>query len=206
MNILEPIYLASSKVIFAASEVTGTEAGEGSGTEHEGIDLFLPERSEIFWSFVCIVILAIAFYKYILPTFYKMLDERQKQIDGQIREASQMVKDAEEKLSKYNSMMENASKEATEIKNDAKEQAAKIVSDATDEAKQKAKQIELNAERSVEVATKQAYQALKVKISDMSLNVASIILKQNLKLDDSSKKNIETTIKELEKTDFKYTN
>ena len=42
-----------------------------------GIDLFIPEVYDIVWSLIILVIVAVFFYKFFLPKFQAVFDERQ---------------------------------------------------------------------------------------------------------------------------------
>ena len=45
-------------------------------SESNGLALFLPEPYDVVWSLVVLVILAAFFYKFVMPKFQAILDER----------------------------------------------------------------------------------------------------------------------------------
>ena len=59
-----------------------------------GIDLFIPEVYDIVWSLIILVIVAVFFYKFFMPKFNAIFDERAAKIQGNIAKAEQARKDA----------------------------------------------------------------------------------------------------------------
>ena len=47
-----------------------------------GIDLFIPEVYDIVWSLIILVIVAVFFYKFFMPKFNAIFDERAAKIQG----------------------------------------------------------------------------------------------------------------------------
>ena len=65
------------------------------------MELFLPKSYDIFWSLVILIIVAVFFYKFFLPKFQAVFDERAAKIEGGIAKAEQAQKDADEAKAKY---------------------------------------------------------------------------------------------------------
>ena len=65
-----------------------------------GIDLFIPEVYDIVWSLIILVIVAVFFYKFFMPKFNAIFDERAAKIQGNIAKAEQARKDADEAKAK----------------------------------------------------------------------------------------------------------
>ena len=60
-----------------------------------GIDLFIPEVYDIVWSLIILVIVAVFFYKFFMPKFNAIFDERAAKIRDDARaEASHIIADA----------------------------------------------------------------------------------------------------------------
>lgn len=53
------------------------------------MELFLPKSYDIFWSLVILIIVAVFFYKFFLPKFQAVFDERAAKIEGGIAKAEQ---------------------------------------------------------------------------------------------------------------------
>lgn len=55
-----------------------------------GIDLFIPEVYDIVWSLIILVIVAVFFYKFFMPKFNAIFDERAAKIQGNIARRSRL--------------------------------------------------------------------------------------------------------------------
>ena len=84
-----------------------------------GVDLFLPETYDIVWSLIILIIVALFFYKFFLPKFQSVFDERTAKIEGGLAKAEQAQKDAEEAKKKYQAQLSTARVEASKIREDA---------------------------------------------------------------------------------------
>ena len=85
-----------------------------------GIDLFIPEVYDIVWSLIILVIVAVFFYKFFMPKFNAIFDERAAKIQGNIAKAEQARKDADEAKAKYEAQLSTARVDAAKIRDDAR--------------------------------------------------------------------------------------
>ena len=120
------------------------------------MELFLPQSYDIFWSLVILIIVAVFFYKFFLPKFQAVFDERAAKIEGGIAKAEQAQKDADEAKAKYDAQLSNARVEASKIRDDARAEASHIIADARTRAEADAAQITATAQRSIESQQQQA--------------------------------------------------
>ena len=88
-----------------------------------GIDLFIPEVYDIVWSLIILVIVAVFFYKFFMPKFNAIFDERAAKIQGNIAKAEQARKDADEAKAKYEAQLSTARVDAAKIRDDARAEA-----------------------------------------------------------------------------------
>ena len=61
----------------------------------DGLKLFIPQVYDIVWSLIILVIVALFFYKFFMPKFNAIFDERAAKIEGNIAKAEQAQKDME---------------------------------------------------------------------------------------------------------------
>lgn len=115
-----------------------------------GIDLFIPEVYDIVWSLIILVIVAVFFYKFFMPKFNAIFDERAAKIQGNIAKAEQARKDADEAKAKYEAQLSTARVDAAKIRDDARAEASHIISDARSRAESDAAQITASAQRSID--------------------------------------------------------
>ena len=145
-----------------------------------GVDLFLPETYDIVWSLIILIIVALFFYKFFLPKFQSVFDERTAKIEGGLAKAEQAQKDAEEAKKKYQAQLSTARVEASKIRDDARAEASHIIADARSRAETEAAQITANAERSLESQQQKAMVNLKGEVGSLATSLASKILGSEL--------------------------
>lgn len=166
--------------------------------ENSGIDLFIPKTYDIFWSFIILVILAVFFYKFFLPRFQKIFDERAEKIQGGMDKAAAAEKEAQEAKKKYEDQLTQARVQASKIRDDARAEASHIIADARTRAEQEAAQVSANAQRSIESQQQQALVSLKGEVGSLSVALAGKILGKQLESDAVQSDMIDSVLGDLE--------
>ena len=160
------------------------------------MELFLPKSYDIFWSLVILIIVAVFFYKFFLPKFQAVFDERAAKIEGGIAKAEQAQKDADEAKAKYEAQLSKARVEASKIRDDARTEASHIIADARTRAENDAAQI--TAQRSIESQQQQALVSLKGEVGVLATALAGKILGSKLENDDVQSSMIDQMIADLD--------
>lgn len=145
-----------------------------------GIMLFVPKVYDIVWSAIILVIVALFFYKFFLPKFQAVFDERAAKIEGGIAKAEQAQKDADEAKAKYEAQLSNSRVEASKIRDDARAEASHIVADARSRAEADANQITASAQRAIASQQQQALVSLKGEVGALATALAGKILGSEL--------------------------
>ena len=145
-----------------------------------GIMLFVPKVYDIVWSAIILVIVALFFYKFFLPKFQAVFDERAAKIEGGIAKAEQAQKDADEAKAKYEAQLSNARVEASKIRDDARAEASHIVADARSRAEADANQITASAQRAIASQQQQALVSLQGEVGARATALAGKILGSEL--------------------------
>lgn len=148
-----------------------------------GIALFLPETYDLVWSAIILAIIAVFFYKFFLPKFQSIFDERTAKIEGGIKKAEQAQLDADEAKTKYEEQLSTARVEASKIRDDARAEASHIIADARSRAETEAAQLTTNAQRSIESQQQQALVKLKGEVGVIATQLAGKILGSKLEDD-----------------------
>ena len=161
-----------------------------------GIDLFIPEVYDIVWSLIILVIVAVFFYKFFMPKFNAIFDERAK-IQGNIAKAEQARKDADEAKAKYEAQLSTARVDAAKIRDDARAEASHIIADARSRAESDAAQITASAQRSIESQHQQAIVSLKGEVGALATALAGKILGAKLEDNDVQSSMIDSMIDDL---------
>lgn len=145
-----------------------------------GIMLFVPKMYDIVWSAIILVIVALFFYKFFLPKFQAVFDERAAKIEGGIAKAEQAQKDADAAKAKYEAQLSNARVEASKIRDDARTEASHIVADARSRAEADVNQITASAQRAIASQQQQALVSLKGEVGALATALAGKILGSEL--------------------------
>ena len=161
-----------------------------------GIDLFIPEVYDIVWSLIILVIVAVFFYKFFMPKFNAIFDERAAKIQGNIAKAEQARKDADEAKAKYEAQLSTARVDAA-IRDDARAEASHIIADARSRAESDAAQITASAQRSIESQHQQAIVSLKGEVGALATALAGKILGAKLEDNDVQSSMIDSMIDDL---------
>ena len=169
----------------------------------DGLKLFIPEVYDIVWSLIILVIVAVFFYKFFMPKFNAIFDERAAKIEGNIAKAEQSKKDADAAKSKYEAQLSTARVEASKIRDDARAEASHIIADARSRAESDAAQITANAQRSIESQQQQALVSLKGEVGTLATALAGKILGAKLESDDVQSSMIDKMIDDLDTNDKK---
>jgi F-type H+-transporting ATPase subunit b len=114
------IAAALSAAVLTAAETTG---------EPDGLALLIPESYDILWSSVVLAVIAFAFYKFVLPKFQAVLDERTALIQGGIAKAESAQAEAAIALAAYHQQLQDARTEAARIREDARTEGSQILAE-----------------------------------------------------------------------------
>lgn len=168
-----------------------------------GIDLFIPKVYDIVWSLIILVIVALFFYKFFMPKFNAIFDERAEKIEGNISKAKQAKDDADKAKKKYEDQLNQARVDASKITDDARTEATKIISEAHTRADSEAAQIAANAQRSIASQQQQAMVSLKGQVGTLATALAGKILGAKLQDGDVQQGMLDQMIDGLDKTSEK---
>ena len=169
----------------------------------DGVQLFLPETYDIVWSLIILIIVAAFFYKFFLPRFQSIFDERTAKIEGGLAKAEQAQKDAEEAKKKYQAQLSTARVEASKIRDDARAEASHIIADARSRAESEAAQITASAERSLESQQQKAMVNLRGEVGSLATTLATKILGSELKDTDVQSQMIDNMLADMERDESK---
>lgn len=164
--------------------LSASAAGTQVLAAEEGQNPFLPASYDIFWSLVCIVIIGLYFYKKLLPTVTKMLDERSAKIEGGIARAEQVQAEADAALAEHRRELEEARQEAARIRERAQEEGVQILAESRVRAQAEADRIVQNAQRQLEAERQHAIVSLRSEVGTLATDLASRIVGESL-LDDA---------------------
>lgn len=163
-----------------------------------GVQLFLPKESDLIWSTVVLIILLVAFGKYIMPKFNKVMDERAERIQGRMDEAQKAQNEAMAAKRQYEERLASAQTDAAQIRENARNEAARITKDARTRAEANAERITTNAQQEIEAQRRQALNSLKSEVGSLATELAGKIVGQELDNDGVQSAMIDSLLADVE--------
>jgi F-type H+-transporting ATPase subunit b len=155
-------------------------AVEEDHAEPAGIELLLPAIYDIVWSLVVLALIAFAFYRYVLPKFRAVLDERTDRIQGGIAKAESAQAEAAVALERQTAELAEARAEAARIREEARTEGAAIVAEHRARASAEAERILETAQRQIEAERQQAAVSLRTEVGTLATELASRIVGESL--------------------------
>lgn len=150
--------------------------------EHGGEkpNLLLPPLYDIFWSALALGVIALILFKFVIPKFYAVLDERERLITEGL-EAADRAKDAEALAKRQaEETLQAAHVEAGKIRSTATEDGKKIVAKSRRDAETDANRILENAQRQITAERQAAEISLKSEIGILATELAEKIVGEHL--------------------------
>ncbi|MGN8246677.1 F0F1 ATP synthase subunit B [Cellulomonas soli] len=175
-------------------------AAESGSEEIEGVRLLLPETYDLFWSTVVLVVIAVAFYRFVLPKFQAVLDERTAKIEGGLAQAETAQAEAAAALAEYHQQLQDARTEAARIREDARVEGGQIVAELRAKANEDAARIAETAQRQIEAERQQAAVTLKADVGTLATELASKIVGESLEDEARRSRVVERFLDDLEAT------
>lgn len=146
----------------------------------EGIDLFIPATYDLFWSAVVLVIIAVVFYKVVLPKMNTVLDERAEKIEGGLAKAELAQAAADEARERGEALLAEARHDAARTRDEAREEGKAIVAEHRVKAQDEAARIAEAAQRQLEAERQAAAVSLRAEVGELATQLASKIVGEEL--------------------------
>ena len=151
---------------------TALLAAEEGVEEASGIDLLIPETSELIAGILAFSIIFFFAWKWVLPAVNRALDARREAITGQVTEAEKTKQEAEKLLADYRSQIANARSEANTIVDEAKATAESVRDDLVAKARAEADDITRKAREEAATEKDRAAASMRSEIGTLSLDLA----------------------------------
>lgn len=166
--------------------------------EVDGIRLLIPAVADIIGSLVVVLIIAVPFYRYVLPTFQKVFDERAAKIEGGLAQAETAQAEAAATLAEYQQQLAEARTEAAKIRDDARAEGGQIVAELKRKAQDEANRIADTARKQIEAERQQASVALRGEVGTLATELASKIVGESLADEARRSRVVERFLDDLE--------
>ncbi len=137
-----------------------------------------------FWTmifaWVNLLILYLAFKKFLFGPIKKMIDDRQKEVDDIYSDAEQARESADRLKSEYEEKISHATEESEEILKKAVRRAQLKEEEILKEASEQAARTLERAEEQIALEKKQAINDVKNQVSAMAIGIASAVIERDV--------------------------
>ena len=156
-----------------------------------------PTNYDVVWSLVCVLIIMLLMWKFVLPRYGKVFQERRDRIEGGMAKAEELQVKAQQTLDEYNQQLAQAHDDATKIREEAREQGRQIVAEMKDKAVAESDRIVASGRQSLDAQRQKAYTDLKNDIGIQATNLAELILGEELHEDEKRASTIDAFLANL---------
>ena len=163
-------------------------------TQHNPL---IPKTFDIVWSVVCVVVITVLFWKYVLPRFHTVLAQRTEKIEGGIERAEQIQADAQEALARYTAGLSQARGDAARIRAQARTRGEQILAEARSTAEQERDRIIGVGTSHLQAQRARILAELRAELGTVSIDVAGRVLGESLPADGTHSATVEGFLAEL---------
>ena len=136
--------------------------------------------SLLFWTTVSFGILLVLLKKYAFPPIFRLLEEREQKIRGNIDESIRVKQEAQELLAQYEAKLKGALQEVHDMLEEARTQARKIIEDGRKKMEVEAHRMMDDARTSISRERQEAMSEIQRATVDLTLLATEKILERNL--------------------------
>ena len=164
-------------------------------SQKEGVAVIVPDMIETLPMLIAFIVLVIILWKFGWPMFEAMLEKREKTIADALEKSEEARIESERVLAEYQQQLSDAKAQAAKIVSDAKETAEAVRADITKQAQEESAAMIEKARAAIEAEKQTAMNELRNSVADLSVDVASRLVANDLN-DDEHRKIIERYINE----------
>jgi len=161
----------------------------------------LPATYDIVWSAVVFAVLFVLFWRYVLPRYLKVLDDRTATIEGGIERAEQAQAEANARLKEYSDQLAEAREEAGRIREQARGEGAAIIAEMRERAQVEADRVTEQAQRQLEAERQQAVAQLRGEVGRLAVDLAGRVVGESLTDEDRQRRVVDRFLADLEQGD-----
>ena len=159
--------------------------------------LVQPDPGLFLWTILIFLVLLVLLAKFAWKPLLALLDRREEMIRQSLDDADKAKQELQRLQQESKEILSKARVEAQSILAKSRLEAEKLKGELRQEAKGQADSILRDAEKQIQVETEKAIAVIKNEVVDLSLLVASKLIKKNLSKEDNQSL-IEESLKQVE--------
>jgi F-type H+-transporting ATPase subunit b len=162
--------------------------------------LVQPDVGLYVWTILTFLLLAAALAKFAWRPLLEALERRQAGIAASLDDARKAKEELERLNAEASSILAEARREADAILSRTRTDTNAFREEMKQKAREEAQALVANAERQIQLETARARQLIRAEAVELSVDIASKLLRRNLSNDDNARF-LEDTLKHLEATE-----
>ncbi|WP_062212454.1 F0F1 ATP synthase subunit B [Streptomyces sp. NBRC 109706] len=158
----------------------------------------VPVVPEIVIGLICFGVVFFVFYKKLLPSINKTLEERREAIEGGMEKAEATQAEARQTLESYKEQLQEARHEAARLRQEAKEQGAALIAEMREEGQRQREEILAAGHAQIDADRKQASELLRQDVGKLAVELAGRLVGESLEDHARQSRTIDRFLDELE--------
>jgi len=158
--------------ILAQAEEHGEEVSEAK-------DLY-PAVGELIVGLLAFAVLFFFTWKWVLPKFKEVLEQRREQIQGEMEKAEATRKEADQLQDEYRTQLAGARDEAGRIMEEARTTAEQVRRDLQAKAEEESQAIVARAQEEIRAERDRVFQELRAQVGSIAVEIAGRVVGQSL--------------------------
>lgn len=158
----------------------------------------VPPVPELVIGLLAFAIVFFIFWKKLLPSINKVLEQRRDAIEGGIEKADELQAQAQRTLEQYRAQLEEATHEANRLRQEAQEQGAAIIAEMRAEGQRQREAIIAAGHAQIEADRKQASHVLRQDVGKLATDLAGRVVGESLEDHARQSRVIDRFLDELE--------
>ncbi|EQD81720.1 ATP synthase F0 subcomplex B subunit [Saccharopolyspora erythraea NRRL 2338] len=163
-----------------------------------GHNPIIPEPVEIVVGLVAFLLLLFVLWKYAVPRFEKVYEERSKRIEGGIEKAEAAQAEAQRTLEQYRSQLAEARAEAARIRDDARAEGQQIVEEMRAQAQAESERIVSAGQSALAAQRAQIVAELRADLGRQAVDLAGRVVGESLEDEARRRGTVDRFLDELE--------
>ncbi|GGA58949.1 ATP synthase subunit b [Pseudoclavibacter endophyticus] len=169
-----------------------------AAAEESDFNVLVPPLYDIVWSLVVFIVIALFFWKFVIPMFTKVINEREEKIEGGLKKAEQAQAEAANKQAEHEELLKEARAEAAGIREQARAEAEAIRAEKKAELQAELDRQTATAKAQIEAERQAAVVSLRSEVGSLAVGLASGVVGESLKDDQRANALVDRFLADLD--------
>ncbi len=140
----------------------------------------IPETVELIVGALAFALVFLVLWRFVFPAMNKMLAERTARIQGNLEQAEEARRTADEELARYREQLANAREESNRIIEEGRRTAEQLRRDIQARAEQEAQATVARAQDEIRLERDRVFQELRQQVASIAVDLAGRVVEESL--------------------------